>query len=318
MRRRDLLTTAPLAGLAAAFPPGTVLAQAGEGGALPAAQRFRIGDRSVTALLDGAFRLTPEMLGIDPDLYAEAMREAFHDPETYRTAVNAFVVDGSDGPILVDAGAGASMGPALGRLPSNLAAAGHAPEDVALILATHLHPDHVGGAVDERGRAAFPRAELVVSAPERAYWTDAAIRAAAPEAFRSFFDLAVTVLDAYGDRLRVVEGEAEIAPGLTALPLPGHTPGHMGFALASGSEALLLWADTVHVPPVQISRPAVGVGFDVDPAQAAGTRAALLDRVAADRLMVAGAHMAFPGMAHIEAVGEGYRAVPADYDYPDA
>lgn len=315
MRRRDLLTAAPLAGLAAALPAMPVRAEGPAGAALPGVQRFRIGDRTVTALLDGATRLPPEVLGIDPELYATLMREGFHDPETYLTAVNAFAVEGPDGLVLIDAGTGSAMGPTLGRLPDNLAAVGHAPEDVTLILATHLHPDHVGGALDAEGGAAFPNAELAVAEAERAYWTDEAIRAAAPEPVRPFFDLAAAVLDAYADRLAPFDGEAEVAPGLTALPLPGHTPGHAGFALDAGGEALLLWADTVHVPPVQFTRPDVGVGFDVDPAQAAETRAAILDRVVADRLMVAGAHMTFPGLAHIEAASEGYRAIPAPYDY---
>lgn len=316
MHRRTLLAGAPLAGLAGGLPAPT-LAQGPAAAPLPAAQRFRLGDRVVTALLDGAFRLPPDVLGIDPELYATLMRERFHDPDTYLSAVNAFVIEGRDGLILVDAGAGASMGPDLGRLTRNLAAAGHAPEDVVLVLVTHLHPDHVGGAVDAEGRAVFPGAELAVAEAERAYWGDGAIRAAAPREVQPFFDLAVAALDAYGDRLRVFSGETEMAPGLTSVPMPGHTPGHTGFALDAGGESLLLWADTVHVPPVQIPRPDVGVGFDVDRVQAAETRAAVLDRVAAERTMIAGAHIGFPGLAHVERAEEGYRAVAAPYDYPE-
>ena len=319
MHRRTLLTTAPLIGLGAALPPAVAGAQAQNGApaALPAAQRFRVGDATVTALSDGAFRLDPVLLGIDPEVYAELMRGAFRDPDAYLTAVNAFAVEAAGGVILVDAGTGAAMGPALGQVPGNLAAAGHAPEDVTLILATHLHPDHVGGAVTADGAARFPGAELAVSEAERAYWTDEAVRAAMPAEVQSFFDLAAAVLAAYGDRLRVFEGEEEVAPGIASLPLPGHTPGHAGFMLTSGNDALLMWADTVHVPPVQLARPDVTVGFDVDPAQAAETRAGVLDRVAADRLMIAGAHMTFPGLANIEAAGDGYRAVPAGYPYPE-
>ena len=297
MRRRDLLATAPLIGLGAALAPTLAGAQAPEAGTLPAAQRFRVGGTGVVALSDGAFRLGPEALGIDPALYAEAMRVAFRDPDTYLTAVNAFAVEAPGGVILVDAGTGAAMGPALGRVPANLRAAGHAVEDVTLILATHLHSDHVGGAIGPDGAARFPNAELAVTEADRAFWSDAAMRAAAAPEARPFFDLAQAVLAAYGDRLRVFEGEAELAPGVVAVPMPGHTPGHSGFLLTAGEEALLMWANTVHVPPVQIARPEVSVGFDVDPAQAAETRARLLDRVAADRLMIAGAHMAFPGLA---------------------
>ena len=189
---------------------------------------------------------------------------------------------------------------------------------MTLILATHLHPDHVGGAVTPDGAPRFPKAELAVAEADRAYWTDDAVRAAMPAEAQPFFELAATVLAAYGDRLRIIEGEGEVAPGIVSMPLPGHTPGHTGFMLTSGDDALLLWADIVHVPSVQLARPEVTIAFDVDPAQAAETRAAILDRVAADRLMVAGAHMTLPGLANIEATQDGYRAVAANYPYPDA
>lgn len=316
MRRRDLLAAAPLAGLAATLPALPAAAAGHGAAALPGAQRFTFGDRAVTALLDGAIAVGPEALsGIDAEGFDAAMREAYRDPETYRTAINGFVVGGPDGVVLVDAGSGASMGDAAGRLPDNLDAAGIAAEDVTTLFATHLHPDHVGGAVAEDGAARFPNAELVVHAADRDFWTDEAVRAAAPAENRPFFDLAAAVLEAYGDRLRIVEGEEEVAPGLTAMPLPGHTPGHMGLMLDGGGPGLLLWADIVHVPPVQLARPEVTIAFDTDPAQAAETRAAILDRVVADRLMVAGAHMTFPGLAQIEASGEGFRTIPAEYDY---
>ena len=318
MHRRDLLTTAPLIGLGATLVPSRARPAAHDAPAPPAAQRFPVGGTGVVALSDGAFRLAPEVLGIEPALYAEAMHAAFRDPATYLTAVNGFAVEAPDGVILVDAGTGAAMGPALGHLPSNLEAAGHTVGDVTLILATHLHPDHIGGALDPDGRARFPDAELAVSEADRAFWTDAAARAASPAEAQGFFDLAQAVLAAYGDRLRVFEGEEDVAPGVMAMPMPGHTPGHAGFLLTSGDEALLMWADTVHVPPVQLAHPEVSVGFDVDPALAAETRARVLDRVAADRLMIAGAHMTFPGLANVEPAGGGYRAVPAGYPYPDA
>ena len=315
MRRRDLLATAPLAGLAATPPALPAGAHAHAGASLPGAQRFTFGDRGVTALLDRAIAIGPEALaGIDAEGFGAAMREAYRDPATYRTAINGFAVGGPDGAVLVDAGSGAAMGDAAGRLPDNLEAAGIAAEAVTTLFVTHLHPDHVGGAVVD-GAARFPNAELVVHAADRDFWTDDAVRASFPADNQPMFDLAAAALEAYGDRLRIVEGEEEVAPGLTAMPLPGHTPGHMGLMLDGGGPALLLWADIVHVPPVQLARPNVTIAFDTVPAQAAETRAAILDRVVADRLMVAGAHMTVPGLAQIEAAGDGFRAIPAAYEY---
>ena len=124
MRRRTLLTTAPLLGLGAALPPVMARAAAHAPAPLPAAQRFGVGEETVTALLDGALRIEPAMLSVEPDAYAELMREAFRDPETYRSAINGFAIERPDGLILVDAGSGAAMGPIAGHLPSNLEAAG--------------------------------------------------------------------------------------------------------------------------------------------------------------------------------------------------
>jgi glyoxylase-like metal-dependent hydrolase (beta-lactamase superfamily II) len=65
-----------------------------------------------------------------------------------------------------------TMGPTLGKLPQNLRAIGVAPDEIDILLLTHLHPDHSLGLVDEAGRAVFPNAELVVHEIEAAFWLD--------------------------------------------------------------------------------------------------------------------------------------------------
>lgn len=316
MHRRDFLTSAAVAGVGTALPAaGFAAAHSGAAPAVPAAQKFAIGDMTVTALSDGYLHIGAGALnGIDEAGYNDLMRAAFRDPATYPSAVNAFLIESGDLKIMVDAGTGGAMGDTLGQLPSNLAGAGIDPADITHLLATHLHPDHVGGAMLD-GSAVFPNAELVVSDTEQAFWSDESAFSGMPEMMQNFAALARGVLAGYGDRLNIVTGEAEIAPGITSMPLPGHTPGHTGFMLSSGDDALLIWADIVHVPPVQFARPDVTIGFDVNPEQAAETRAQILDRVVADRMLVAGSHMGFPGLANITADGDGYRAITADYDY---
>jgi glyoxylase-like metal-dependent hydrolase (beta-lactamase superfamily II) len=315
MKRRQFLSLAPAAGLAAL--PAGIAPAAGHGGApaLHEAQRRSVGDITVTALSDGGISLGHAPLqGISEEDYAAILRAGFHDPAGYTSGVNAFLVETGALKVLVDAGTGGFFGPEVDNLPANLAATGVAPGDITHVFATHLHPDHVGGALRD-GAAVFPGAELVVHEADRAFWGDEGRFADGPEMMQAFAGLSQAVLAAYGDRLRVFDAETEIAPGLTALPLPGHTPGHSGLMIASGNDALLIWADIVHVAPVQLARPEVTIGFDVDPAQAAASRAAILDRVAAERLLVAGSHIPFPGLVHIAADGSGYRAVPAAFDY---
>jgi len=314
MKRRQFLSLAPAAGLAT-LPATFARAHDAAPHSLPQAQRRAVGDITVTALSDGGIALGHGLLqGISEDDYAAILTAAYRNPAGFLSGVNAFLIETGDLKILVDAGTGGAFGPEIDNLPANLAATGTAPGDITHLFATHLHPDHVGGAVRD-GMAVFPNAELVVHDADRAFWGTPENFTAMPEMMQNFAAMAQGVLAAYGDRLRTFDAEAEIAPGLTTLPLPGHTPGHSGLMVASGDAALLIWADIVHVAPVQLARPAVTIGFDVEPALAASTRAALLDRVATDRLMIAGSHIGFPGLATIARAGDGYAAIPAPFDY---
>ncbi|HEY9214880.1 MAG TPA: MBL fold metallo-hydrolase, partial [Ancylobacter sp.] len=111
--------------------------------------------------------------------------------------------------------------------------------------------------------------------------------------------------DGYRDRLRTFEA-GEVLPGITAVPLPGHTAGHTGYRLDSGDESLLVWGDIVHFPQIQVPRPEVSIAFDQDARLAAATRSRLLDSVASDRLLIAGMHLGEPGFAHIKRTGGSY------------
>lgn len=93
-------------------------------------------------------------------------------------------------------------------------------------------------------------------------------------------------------------------PGITAVALPGHTPGHTGFRLASGDRKLLIWGAIVHAQALQFARPDWAIAFDVDPDAAVTTRKRLLDMVATDRIAIAGAHLVFPGTGHVARSGD--------------
>lgn len=179
---------------------------------ITAAQRFRVGDVIVTALSDGYLDMQPGVFtGVSPDAFHEALEAAFLESDSYRGSVNAFIIDTGSKVYIVDAGTGANLGPTVGRLESNLTGAGYRPSGVAALIATHLHPDHIGGSFKD-GKPVFDQAEFVVSDAERAYWSDAGNRSQAPEEARVFFDLATGALEAYGSRVRtLVTGAA--SPG---------------------------------------------------------------------------------------------------------
>ena len=277
----------------------------------PGLHHRRIGALLITALNDGVIEAGFDWLtDIAPPEAAALHRAAFRaDPP--RITINAFLLHLPDGRLaLIDTGAAGTLGPGLGALPAHLAALGIAPAAIGTILLTHLHPDHAGGLLDSAGARAFPQAELVLHDAEARFWQDPATAAAATtDQDRAFTALARAVLAAYAGRTRTL-GAGEALPGVTAVPLPGHTPGHTGWRITDGDDALLVWGDVVHLPGIQFARPDAGMGFDTDGAQAVATRRRIMAEAAAQRLAIAGMHLDFPAFGHVVRAGEGYGFVP--------
>lgn len=258
----------------------------------------KVGDLTITAVSDGYLHASFDFLAnIDP-ADASRMQEEAGIMDHTSIHINCYLVRGGGRTILIDAGAGGfkQWG---GRLKTNLLLAGIEPCEIDAILLTHAHPDHVGGLMDASGAAVFPNAELVAHHREVAFWQDDGNLSRAPERARGNFLVARQAFDGYRDRLRTFEG-GEVLPGITAMPLPGHTAGHTGYRLDSGDKSLLVWGDIVHFPQIQVPRPEVSIAFDQDAHLAADTRSRLLDCVAAEQLLIAGMHLGEPGFARIE------------------
>ncbi|MEM8665138.1 MAG: MBL fold metallo-hydrolase [Pseudomonadota bacterium] len=315
--RREFFAGTALAGAATALPFSltSAVAQEAAAGQAPAFHRVKVGDAAVTGIADGHLALNASVFpDASEEEFAAAMEAAFLPPEAYTAPVNAYLVQSGGSTTLIDAGGSTQMAPTLGKLTANLEAAGVAPGDINTILITHLHPDHIGGLM-AGGGVAFPDTEVKVREEEVAFWTDPATRAAMPEGFRPMVDGVVAMLEAYGDQVTRFSADGEMAPGIEAVFLPGHTPGHTGFRVGSGDDALLIWGDVVHAAPLQMPNPRQYIGFDTDGEQAVKTRLELLDQVATDRLPVAGMHMPFPGFGHIAPRGEGFEFVVLPWQY---
>jgi glyoxylase-like metal-dependent hydrolase (beta-lactamase superfamily II) len=180
-----------------------------------------------------------------------------------------------------------------------------------MVVLTHAHPDHAAGLVDAKGAAVFPNAEVVLSETESKYWSDAGTRTRLPDSQKGFVDIAGASLKPYAARTRLIANAAEVAPGISSISMPGHTPGHTGYRISSGDQQLLIFGDAVHIVEWMFEKPEWTMAFDVDPETAAATRKQLFDMAASDRILVAGMHMPFPGFGHIGREGNGYRFVPA-------
>ena len=212
-----------------------------------------------------------------------------------RTAVNAFLVYSAGRLALIDTGCGGYLTPTTGKLLANLKAAGVDPADIDTVLLTHVHPDHSGALVDmTTGKRNFPNAELVMHENEIAHWFDDAKMAAGSEREkRLFFQAGRDQLAPYKDRWRLFKS-GEVFPGVTAIPRPGHTPGHTTYMISSGNEQLLIWGDTIHVQELQTAHPEVCLDFDVTRSLPSSSRRQVFDMVATDKLLFTGMHMHFP------------------------
>jgi glyoxylase-like metal-dependent hydrolase (beta-lactamase superfamily II) len=143
--------------------------------------------------------------------------------------VAAFLVNTGKQLILVDTGAGGFWGgKAFGHLAQNLRASGYRPEQVDIVLLTHLHADHVAGLRNADGKRKFPNATVSMLQADSDFWLSKEIASEAPPEAKEFFDLAQASAKPYqaaGKWKPIAPGE-EIVPGVRSRPLAGHTPGH--------------------------------------------------------------------------------------------
>ena len=223
--------------------------------------------------------------------------------------VNNFLFQQDGATVLIDAGAGNTMQPTLGKLTGNLAAAGIAPGDVTHIVLTHIHPDHANGLVDDAGAAVYPHAEILVHAQEFDFWMAENDGSENDNVKRQRARNKIN-MKPYLDRVRRMR-DGEVAVGCTPMVAPGHSPGHTCWRIGTGRDAFVAWGDIVHFSAIQISHPDTAVKYDLDPDLARRSRLRILDMVTNERLAVAGAHVAAPGFGYLSRKGTGYQFEPA-------
>lgn len=255
--------------------------------------RLQIGACKVTAVCDGYNVIDAHNL-ITVDNNGKTHAYTTNDTRsTLKVPINIYIIKTASQLILVDTGRAGTDNSATGLLPDCMLKAGYTPEQVDVVLITHEHSDHTSGLVTPDGKRAFTNATVYISNLEKD-----AQKALAP------YDRA--------GKLERFHGKQKLVDGITALPTPGHTIGHASYMLESEDKKILFWGDLIHRYELQFANPDIAITFDSDPQQAIESRKKILALVAAEHIMVAGAHLPVPGLGYVQALPNkpGYAWIP--------
>jgi glyoxylase-like metal-dependent hydrolase (beta-lactamase superfamily II) len=281
-----LLTATALAAVKFAAAAGPVAVE-------PAATPFQIGALHAFALADGKFSFPNDgsLFGAQagPDEVGKVLQASGAAADTISLSVTVLLVKDGKHIVLLDTGLGPK---AKGVLLQSLEKAGLVPGDVTDVLITHSHGDHIGGLVAADGQLAFPRATVRMSAAE---W-----------AFMQSRKDAADVVKAVTSQVKTFEPGAVVVPGITAVPIPGHTPGHMGYEIASGKDRLLDIGDSAHSAILSLAKPNWEMQFDADKALAKQSREKLLRDLVKSHEPVFSPHFPYPGVGQVVAEGDHF------------
>jgi glyoxylase-like metal-dependent hydrolase (beta-lactamase superfamily II) len=263
----------------------------------PAATKFNIGKLTAYALHDADFAAANDgsVFAVDgtTEDVAKVLKAAGAPSDVIALSVNALLVKVKGRVVLIDTGLGPK---AHGVLMQSLKEAGMSAGDVTDVLITHVHGDHIGGLATADGTPAFPKAKVRMSNAEWVF-------------MQSQSDLAPLV-KTISAQVQTFEPGTLVAPGITAVAIKGHTPGHMGYEIVSGDDRILDIGDSAHSSIVSLVRPDWAMGFDSDRAVAKKSREALLSDLSKSHERIFSPHFPYPGVGTVESEGNHFRWQP--------
>ena len=283
----------------------------------PLVERVKVGDLTVHAIQAGGQRLDGgAMFGVVPKPLWEKRIPA-DDRNRIQLGMRCLLIEHASGLILVDTGAGnkenqkfkdiygiENEGPGTETLlEEGLRQIGVAPEDVAIVINTHLHFDHAGGNTkllpDESVAISFPNARYFVKRGEYDYALHPNERTAA-----SYFNRNYVPLELAG-KLELVTRERDIVKGIRVVPTPGHTPFHQSVLIESADERAFYLGDLVpthaHLPLPWI------MGYDVEPLVTLETKRRILKQALDEQWLLIFEHDATVAWGRVEHDGKTYR-----------
>ena len=276
---------------------------------------FAIGGLYAIALKDGSLQEPNDghsfIADQSPSAVAAILKKGGAPTDYFRLSIQPLLVRTGNKVLLFDTGAGTNFGMIAGALLKSMQAATVDPASVTDIFISHAHGDHTGGLVTSDGKLTFPNATVHLSAPEWAYLSgmtsELGQRIGLP-------NLAMLV-KVIRPKVATFDPDAELIPGVVrAVAIQGHTPGHSGYLIGAGSDTLLYIGDSLHSYVVSVREPQWHTSFDADPATAAASRVALVERVAASGQRLYAVHFPFPGVGRIVRKTGAYAWVPEALD----
>ena len=278
--------------------------------------RYKVGTHEVTVVTDGANRFRfPDAFVVNKnrDEVNAAWAALYGEKDQMVVPYSPIVVNTGSKLVVIDTGTSEAnferTKGAAGQFHSNLKASGINPDQVDTVIISHFHGDHINGLLDKDNKLAFPKAEVLVPAPEWKYFMDDTEMAKqTTDRMKGVFAGLRKVFDALGRKVTQYEAGKEVAPGITSVATHGHTPGHMSFVIAQGNSKVFVQSDVTNIP-LFVRNPGWHLMFDQDAQMAEATRRKTYDMLVAEKMMVQGFHYPFPALAHIEKSGSGYREI---------
>ena len=282
--------------------------------------RFSCGDADGWVLLDHFFWGEPIQryaIGASDAAIAELMDAHFLPANRIQLTSSPLLIRWDGRLILVDTGVGTQLQPARGLLQDRLSTLNVTPAEIDVVLITHLHVDHIGGAFDPlSGEPLFPNARFFIPEPEIAFWKQPKpdvgdVQDVPPELIELTIRCAQRALETLGKQVEPFQAGNDVIPGIRSLALPGHTPGHTGFHFKSNGEQLIVAGDTMHDPILHLSHPEWTTNGDSLRLKTIETRRKLLEWLARDRIRFHVYHFSFPGIGWVRTgASAGYDFLP--------